>query len=208
MTNGPIHVVDYGAGNIGSVLNMIKRVGGEALPSGDAKPLSAATKILLPGVGSFDNAIKRLRDLDLIEVLRERAQAGVPMLGICLGMQLLAEGSDEGVLPGLNLIPGRVRRFKFDGYAAPLKVPHMGWNRVRTAKQHPLAHGIDDAVARFYFVHSFHYDCANEADRLFQTSYSYEFTSGVQRDNVMGVQFHPEKSHRFGMQLIKTFLEL
>jgi glutamine amidotransferase len=201
-------VIDYGAGNIGSVLNMIRRVGGNAVASGQASDVLRAEKLLLPGVGSFDNAMQKLAQLDLIAPLRERALAGLPMLGICLGMQLLAEGSDEGVLPGLNLVPGRVRRFKFDGDCAQLKVPHMGWNRVRTAKQHALTLGIDDADARFYFVHSYHYDCANEADRLFQTRYGYEFTSGVQRDNVMGVQFHPEKSHRFGMQLIKNFIEL
>lgn len=201
-------VIDYGAGNIGSVLNMIRRVGGNAVASGQASDILRAEKLLLPGVGSFDNAMQKLAQLDLIAPLRERALAGVPVLGICLGMQLLADGSEEGVLPGLHLIPGMVRRFKFDGDAAPLKVPHMGWNRVRTAKEHRLAHEIDDEEARFYFVHSFHYDCADEADRLFQTRYGYEFTSGVQRGNVMGVQFHPEKSHRFGMQLIKNFIEL
>jgi glutamine amidotransferase len=201
-------VIDYGAGNIGSVLNMIRRVGGDAVASGQASDVLRAEKLLLPGVGSFDNAMQKLAQLDLIAPLRERALAGVPVMGICLGMQLLAEGSEEGVLPGLNLIPGKVRRFKFDGDAAPLKVPHMGWNRVRTAKQHRLTQGIEDDEARFYFVHSFHYDCADEADRLLQTRYGYEFTSGVQRGNVMGVQFHPEKSHRFGMQLIKNFIEL
>lgn len=207
MTNGPIHVVDYGAGNIGSVLNMIKRVGGEALPTGDAQVLSAATKILLPGVGSFDNAVQKLQRLGLVEVLRERAAAGIPFLGICLGMQLLASGSEEGALPGLDLISGTVRKFSLDASHTSLKIPHMGWNLIRHVKDSRLTAGLDDR-SRFYFVHSYHYECTNAADRLLETHHGYVFTSGVERGNVMGVQFHPEKSHRYGMQLIKNFVAL
>jgi glutamine amidotransferase len=202
-----IHVVEYGAGNIGSVLNMIKRVGGEALPTGDAKVLSGATKILLPGVGSFDNAIRRLRDLDLIEVLRERAAAEIPLLGICLGMQLLASSSEEGELPGLDLISGKVRKFTLDTSQINLKIPHMGWNLIHHVKDSRLTSELDDN-SKFYFVHSYHYECANPIDRLLETHHGYTFTSGVERGNVMGVQFHPEKSHRYGMQLIKNFVEL
>lgn len=202
-----IHIVDYGAGNIGSVLNMIKRVGGQALPTGDARVLSAATKILLPGVGSFDNAMQKLQSLGLVEVLRERAAAGIPFLGICLGMQLLASGSEEGVLPGLDLISGTVRKFLLDTSQTSLKIPHMGWNLIRHVKDSRLTAGLDDR-SRFYFVHSYHYECANAADRLLETQHGYAFTSGVERGNVMGVQFHPEKSHRYGMQLIKNFVEL
>lgn len=202
-----IHVVDYGAGNIGSVLNMIKRVGGEALPTGDVRALSAATKILLPGVGSFDNAVQKLQRLGLIDVLRERASAGIPFLGICLGMQLLASGSEEGVLPGLDLISGTVRKFSLDISQTNLKIPHMGWNLIRHVKESRLTAGLDDS-SRFYFVHSYHYDCADTTDQLLETHHGYVFTSGVERGNVMGVQFHPEKSHRYGMQLIKNFVEL
>jgi glutamine amidotransferase len=207
MTSGLIHVVDYGAGNIGSVLNMIRRVGGEALPTGDARILSAATKILLPGVGSFDNAVQKLKSQDLIEVLRERAVAGIPFLGICLGMQLLASSSEEGDLPGLNLIPGKVRKFSLDTSQTGLKVPHMGWNFIRKVKHSRLIAELDEG-SRFYFVHSYHYECADAADQLLETDHGYTFTSGVERGNVMGVQFHPEKSHRYGMQLIKNFVKL
>lgn len=202
-----IHVVNYGAGNIGSVLNMIKRVGGEAVPTGDAHVLSAASKILLPGVGSFDNAVQKLQKLGLIEVLRERAATGIPFFGICLGMQLLASSSEEGVLPGLDLIPGKVRKFSPDTSQTSLKVPHMGWNLIRKVKDSRLIAGLDEG-SRFYFVHSYHYECADAADRLLETHHGYAFTSGVERGNVMGVQFHPEKSHRYGMQLIKNFVEL
>lgn len=202
-----IYIVDYGAGNIGSVLNMIKRVGGDAIATKDIQALASANKILLPGVGSFDNAMQKLKDLDLVDVLRERAVAGVPLLGICLGMQLMASSSEEGELPGLNLIPGRVRRFSNDISEQNLKIPHMGWNLIRKVRNSHLANGLDDK-SRFYFVHSYHYDCENPADSLFETRHGYTFTSGVQSGNVMGVQFHPEKSHRYGMQLLKNFVEL
>lgn len=202
-----ITVIDYGAGNIGSVLNMIRKVGGKAVVGRELETVRAADKILLPGVGSFDNAVNRLSDLGLISALRERAGVGVPLFGICLGMQLLSDASEEGSLPGLGLIPGRVRRFRFEGELTGLKVPHMGWNRVTPAKAHPLCSGLEQD-ARFYFVHSYYYDCAEPGDVLFRTSYGRDFPSGVQRGNVMGVQFHPEKSHRFGMQLLKNFIEL
>jgi glutamine amidotransferase len=200
-----ITVVDYGVGNIGSVLNMIRKVGGQAVASGDCAAVRQATKILLPGVGSFDRAMERLSALGLAKVLRERAAAGVPLFGICLGMQLLADSSEEGTLEGLALIPGRVRRFVFPD--SDLKIPHMGWNLVVPAKEHPMCIGLE-ARARFYFVHSYHFECADQSDVLFHTSYGGEFASGVQRNNVMGVQFHPEKSHRFGMQLLKNFIGL
>jgi glutamine amidotransferase len=167
----------------------------------------AVQKILLPGVGSFDNAMHKLEQLELVHPLRESAAAGVPLFGICLGMQLLSDGSEEGKLPGLGLISGRVRRFRFDTEQSSLKIPHMGWNQVKTSKIHPLADGLESG-GRFYFVHSYHYECEDPTDELFKTHYGYDFTSGVHRGNVMGVQFHPEKSHRFGMQLFKNFIGL
>ena len=202
-----IHVVDYGTGNIGSVINMIRKVGGDVLASGDAQKLVHAEKLLLPGVGSFDNAMQKLTSLGLPEVIKAKVRTGTPLLGICLGMQLLADGSEEGSLPGLGLIPGRVRRFAFGPPQGALKIPHMGWNRIKVRKAHPLVNGLDDA-SRFYFVHSYHYECTDEADVLLETSYGYGFASGIQRENVMGVQFHPEKSHRYGMQLMKNFVAL
>lgn len=202
-----IAVVDYGAGNIGSVLNMIHKVGGKAAAVSAVDDLLAADKILLPGVGSYDNAMSRLTSLGLVEVLKARAADGVAFLGICLGMQLLADSSEEGVLPGLGIIPGCVKRFRFEGDLARLKIPHMGWNRVHAVRPHPLVNGLEQD-ARFYFVHSYYFDCVDLADRLFEAEYGLRFTCGVQRLNVMGVQFHPEKSHRYGMQLMKNFIEL
>lgn len=201
-----ITVVDYGGGNIGSVLNMIRKVGGQAMASGRVEDLQSAEKILLPGVGSFDNAMSRLQALELIDSLKSRARAGIPLLGICLGMQLLCDGSEEGQLPGLGLVPGRVRRFRFEGDSAALKIPHMGWNSATPALPHALLRGLESG-ARFYFVHSYYFDCADPADALLQSVYGHAFASGVQRGNVVGVQFHPEKSHRFGMQLLRNFVE-
>jgi glutamine amidotransferase len=202
-----ITLIDYGAGNIGSVLNMIKHVGGSAEVTRDAQGVLGARKILLPGVGSFDNAMMRLDNLGLIDPLKERAAQGTPFLGICLGMQLLANRSEEGKLEGLGLISGQVRRFQFVGKDASLKIPHMGWNRASPAKDHPLIFGLGDD-ARFYFVHSFFFECEDPDNILLRSSYGGAFTSGVQRGNVMGVQFHPEKSHRYGVQLIKNFVEV
>jgi glutamine amidotransferase len=202
-----IHVVDYGVGNVGSVLNMIKKVGGQAKATGDHAELRAASKLLLPGVGSFDAAMQKLNDLDLTGLLREKAKSGTPFLGICLGMQLLAGESAEGKLPGLDLVPGKVKRFDFGDARPDLKIPHMGWNLIGVRKQHALTKGLD-AGSKFYFVHSYHFVCADQADALLETEYGGKFTSGVQRENVMGVQFHPEKSHRFGMQLMQNFVEL
>lgn len=198
-----ILVVDYGAGNIGSVLNMIKKAGGQAMTSSEPADILSADKIVLPGVGSFDNAMEKLAKLNLVDPLREKALSGTPLLGICLGMQLLASRSEEGTSQGLDLIPGEVRRFKQTN--DNLKVPHMGWNVVKPSKESILTEYLEES-ARFYFVHSYHFDCAKKSHELFHTHYGYQFTSGVQYDNIMGVQFHPEKSHRFGMQLFKNFI--
>ena len=202
-----ITIINYGAGNTGSVLNMISKVGGRAKISSDPSELRDARKILLPGVGSFDNAMQKLNNLGLTQPILDCAKAGVPILGICLGMQILSYGSEEGLLPGLGIIPGRVRRFDFNHMDSLLKVPHMGWNQAKSCKDNPLVNGLD-IDARFYFVHSYYFECEDPSNQIFKTQYGHEFTSGVQLDNVMGVQFHPEKSHRHGMQLIKNFIML
>jgi glutamine amidotransferase len=207
MSERLIHVVDYGAGNVGSVLNMIRRIGGEGCATSDPEALVTARKILLPGVGSFDNAMRKLRDLGLAEALVERAAAGIPVLGICLGMQLLGSRSEEGNLPGLGVLAGVVRKFRLEASHPGLKVPHMGWNIAKPVKASPLLQGLESG-ARYYFVHSYYFDCLDPSDRLLETSHGVAFTSGIERANVMGVQFHPEKSHRFGSLLLKNFSEI
>ena len=205
--NEPICLIDLGLGNLGSVTNMLARAGAQVQRTSTPEALAGANKVILPGVGSFDAMVQKLDAAGFRQPLLEHVLRGKTLLGICLGMQLLADGSDEGQLPGLGLIPGRVRRFLFKEHLAQLKVPHMGWNRVKPNHLHPLGRGLEEG-ARFYFVHSYYFDCDDPDNVLFRTSYGHDFASGVQRGQVMGVQFHPEKSHRFGLQLIKNFVEL
>lgn len=202
-----ITIVDYGMGNLGSVKNMFKRIGAQVEISSDADVIHKASKILLPGVGAFDTAMQKISATGLREVLDYKAlQQRVPVLGICLGMQLLAEGSDEGTLPGLCWIKGYTHAFSFPK-EQNLKVPHMGWNRV--AIQHPakLVENLGDDP-RFYFVHSYYVRCSNPENVILKTIYGVEFDSALQFENIYGAQFHPEKSHKFGMRLLENFAKL
>ncbi|WP_299735202.1 imidazole glycerol phosphate synthase subunit HisH [uncultured Endozoicomonas sp.] len=204
-----IAVLNYGMGNSSSILNMIRKAGGEARLCSSPSDLAVATAIILPGVGSFDNGMTKLEKSGLLYVLRQKViDEGVPFLGICLGMQLLFDTSEEGLLPGLGWLNGAVTKFDFSklNLSQPLKVPHMGWNLVKPLNFDSLYSGLEDE-ARFYFVHSYHVNCANESDILAVAHYGYEFTCSVQRGNILGVQFHPEKSHRFGIQFFKNFLK-
>jgi glutamine amidotransferase len=202
-----IVIVDYGLGNLGSIGNMLKRIGKEAVISSSVSEVRKATRIILPGVGAFDNGVKNLTDRGLLPVLQEKAmEERIPILGICLGMQLLSQGSEEGNSGGLGWIDARTVRFRFDGSDRKLKVPHMGWNTVSLARQSCLYTDMDPD-ARFYFVHSYHVECRNEEDILTRTNYGIDFASSVARGNIFGVQFHPEKSHKFGMRLLQNFTE-
>lgn len=203
-----IVIVDYGMGNCGSIANMLKHVGAEVEISSEASNIKKAKKLILPGVGAFDRAMKNLEDLNLIPLLEEQVlQKKIPLLGICLGMQLLAEQSEEGQKRGFNWIKGNVKKFRFDSAAGnkDLKIPHMGWNFVKPKKQSPLFCELE-GDARFYFVHSYCFFCENTEDQLACTSYGHEFTSIVQKENITGVQFHPEKSHKYGMRLLENFV--
>ena|ERR1700694_1883994 len=199
-----ITVVDYGLGNLGSVMNMLKKVEAPAQLTGDLETIARAEKILLPGVGAFDAAMEKLTGTGLRKVLDHKATVEkVPVLGICLGMQLLTRGSDEGQLEGLNWVPAYTYKFP----ATELKVPHMGWNLVKKNTPSPLSENFDEEF-RFYFVHSYYVKADEAQHSILQTNYGLTFDSGVQKDNIFGAQFHPEKSHRFGMQLFKNFAKL
>lgn len=200
-----ITIIDYGMGNLGSIQNMIKKIGFESEITSVVEKIQNASKIILPGVGAFDKAMFNLKNLNLIEVIRQKTHEKIPLLGICLGMQLLADGSEEGVLPGLNLIRGKVKKFVLPlGY----KVPHMGWNTVNYNRESLLFSGFESfEEVRFYFVHSYHFVCETGKAVIGSTDYGLSFTSAVQTDNIYGVQFHPEKSHKFGMQLLRNFAE-
>lgn len=198
-------IVDYGMGNLGSILNMIKKLGHHGEITRDKKKILQATKLILPGVGSFDKAIYNIRDLKIYEPIKKRIeQDKVPTLGICLGMQLMMERSEEGKENGFGFFDGEVVKFNLTT-SSKLKIPHMGWNYISIKKEHQLLENLSD-LSRFYFVHSYHVMCSDNQDILATTKYGYEFVSAVSKNNILGVQFHPEKSHKFGLQLIRNFL--
>ena len=202
-----ITIVDYGMGNLASIANMLARVGAAARIASAPADVRAATKLVLPGVGAFDTGMERLVASGLVPVLRERAvEAGVPTLGICLGLQLMARSSEEGRLPGLGWIDATVGRCRDPGGAARLRVPHMGWGRVTPVRPHPLFAGIETRP-RFYFVHSYHLRLARPEDLLAEAVHGAAFPAAVAIGSLLGVQFHPEKSHRDGMALLRNFAE-
>ena len=200
-----IAICDYNMGNLASVRNAFAKLGAAAVVESDPDRLDRYDKLILPGVGAFGDAMAHLESRGMDEALKAFAASGKPMLGICLGMQLLFDTSDEfGAHRGLGLVPGRVRAFDTSRFPHPLKVPHMGWNRMFT-REHPLFEGLD-AAHYLYFVHSFHAVCDAADDVVGETEYGYRFTSAVARGNVMGIQPHPEKSHRNGLAILNNFI--
>jgi glutamine amidotransferase len=202
-----VAIIDYGIGNTGSICKMIEKLGFEAIVTKNEIDICKADSIILPGVGSFDNAAKKLRDTGLIPTLAELAlKQYKPFLGICLGMQLLFRTSEEGLDNGLGWIEGKV--IKFDQSRMTLeKIPHMGWNTVIYNSASPLFKNVNGEI-RYYFTHSFHVTGLKETEIIGSTNYGYDFPCAVQSNNIYGVQFHPEKSHRFGLQLMQKFLEI
>jgi len=202
-----IAIVDYNMGNLASVKNAFDLLGEKVVVESDPEKLKTYDRIILPGVGAFGDAMEHLRERGMDEAVREYAQSGKYLLGICLGMQLLFESSEEfGISEGLGLIEGRVVAFDTSRFHTPLKVPHMGWNRM-FATDHPLFHGLDEAHY-LYFVHSYHALCASQNDSIGESVYGYRFSSAVAHENVMGIQPHPEKSHDNGLNILKNFINL
>ncbi len=198
-------VIDYGVGNVGSVVNMLKRVGAVARVVAKPTELAGATALVLPGVGHFDAGMTNLRDGGWIDPLSEAVRSrGVPILGICLGMQLLTRRSDEGKLPGLGWLAAETKRFTFGDAERALVLPHMGWNEV-TSVDRVLFAGFD-GPPRFYFVHTYHVVCEDPTDEAASCVYGPKFTAAVRRGNVFGAQFHPEKSHKFGQTFMRNFV--
>lgn len=199
-----VAIIDYGVGNLRSVEKAFAATGCEALVSADAGVLRAASRLVLPGVGAFAACVGALRERGFDSLVRERVAAGVPLLGVCVGMQMLFEESEEfGRHEGLGLLRGRVRRFD-----ASLRVPQVGWNDVRVERpQHPLLAGIETGEF-FYFVHSYYCEAADGSDVLCETEYGVRYPSAVARGAVCGVQFHPEKSQTAGLRLLRNFAEL
>lgn len=200
-----IVIVDYGLGNLGSFANMFKRLGIPALVSRNRSDIEMADKLVLPGVGSFDYGIQQLHSLGLFDLLDHLVCVDKsPILGVCLGAQLMTRGSQEGSLPGFGWIAADTVAFDFAGAGRELKIPHMGWCDVKVCKPSPLFEDMH-TDPRFYFVHSYHFQCVDTADVLTTSDFGYPFTSSFERDNIVGVQFHPEKSHKYGMKLLANF---
>lgn len=203
-----IKIVNYGLGNISAFLNMYKRMNIPAVAASTAAELDGATKIILPGVGAFDHAMELLDASGMRSTLERLVrEEQIPVLGICVGMQILADGSDEGNLAGLGWVPGRVRAFTAEEKSAGLPTPHMGWNDVTPLRQGGLFAGLEND-SRFYFLHSYFFECSAAESVIATAHYGLDFACAVQAGNIYGVQCHPEKSHHAGAQLLKNFAEL
>lgn len=201
-----VAILDYGVGNIASILNMFSKVGAEAIITADPEVLRKADKILLPGVGHFDYCMQQYAKAPFVEALQQRVLVDkVPILGVCVGCQMLMGFSEEGKEKGLGWLQGKVVKFDRTQMPESLKVPHMGWTDIHPIKETKLFQGIEEP--RYYFVHSYHLRCEDPGDVQSTADYGYPFTASVERGNIMGVQFHPEKSHRFGMKLFENFVK-
>lgn len=200
-------IIDYGMGNLNSVLKKINKISGNVLITSSPEELQQASKIILPGVGHFSKAVNNIKQLGLWEVLNEMVLVKkTPILGICLGMQLMAKSSEEGNVDGFGWFDAEVVKFKVSD-KIKFKVPHMGWNTIEVKKQSKLTENLP-LSPEFYFVHSYHIKSYNVSEVLANTIYDYEFASALEKDNIFGVQFHPEKSHDIGEKLLTNFLNL
>jgi glutamine amidotransferase len=200
-----ISILDYGAGNVGSVIRMIDKAGGNSKRITSESEILQSTQLIIPGVGAFDHAMTQLKVRGLYRALDEVASVlKIPVLGICLGMQLMCKRSDEGLLSGFGWIDAEVKRFDS---VDNIRIPHMGWNTVRVCRDNPLL-SKNLADQRFYFAHSYRVQCYNANDSIAETDYGHPFVSAFQHANLYGVQFHPEKSHKFGLELMRHFINL
>lgn len=201
-----IAIIDYGLGNLGSIKNMLKKIGYESEITSDHQVIQSAEKLILPGVGAFDQGMKNLEERGLIPLLNQKVLVEkTPVLGICLGMQLVTNKSAEGGLPGLGWVDAET--IKFDSTKADKKfpIPHMGWEYVSEKGNSPLLKDMYEEP-KFYFVHSYYVKCNNPDEAILTSNYILEFDSGFQKENILGVQFHPEKSHKYGMKLLTNFM--
>ena len=201
-------IIDYKAGNVRSIQNMLKKIGYKSIISDKIEDIEKAEKLILPGVGSFDYGMVQLEKSCLIEMLNKKVLTDkTPILGICLGVQLMTKLSEEGSKNGLGWIDAQTVAFDKSKLPDNYKIPHMGWAEIDYNKKSKLFNDMPEEPPRFYFVHSYHLNANNENDVLATTNYGYEFTVGLEKENIIGVQFHPEKSHKFGMQVLRNFVE-
>jgi len=203
-----IVIIDYGMGNLRSIKNKFDRMGVDSIISMQVDEIEKADKLVLPGVGHFKAGMENLTQLGILPILNKRVlEDKIPILGICLGMQLLSDWSEEGNAAGLGWIDAKTVKLNFNGNGSKLKIPHMGWNSIEKRRENCLLKNIT-FDADFYFVHSYHVICNDKNDILSTTLYGYNITSAINKENIYGTQFHPEKSHDQGMQILKNFVEL
>ena len=200
-----ITIIDYGLGNIKAFVNVYNRLNIKTKIAQKASDIEGASKIILPGVGAFDYAISQLNKSGMRDEIEKKVLINrIPIMGICVGMQILAKSSDEGTLPGLGWINGKVKKFETSINSPSIKLPHMGWNTIKPVNNSPLMIGFSDN-SRFYFLHSYYFIVENKKDIISTTNYGLGFSSGVSSDNIFGIQFHPEKSHANGIRLLQNF---
>ena len=200
-----IAIIDYGVGNINAFVNIYKSIGVDVKIAKSTLGLANATKLILPGVGHFDYAMDRFNTSGMIEVVTDLViNKKIPVLGICVGMQMLAKSSDEGILPGLGWVDATVKKIDISMLKQTTRLPHMGWNDINVTKKNPLLLKLENK-ARFYFLHSYYFQCNNYDDNIAVANYGSEFSCAVNHNNIYGVQFHPEKSHHLGIQLLENF---
>jgi len=201
-------IINYKAGNVRSIQNMIKKIGYKSIISDKIEDIENATKLILPGVGAFDYGMMQLEKSGLISVINKKVlEYKTPILGICLGVQLLTKRSDEGQKLGLGFFDAETIAFDNKKLPNNYKIPHIGWNEINFKSESKLFQNMHEIPSRFYFVHSYHLKSNNQSNVLATTKYGYEFTVALEKDNIVGLQFHPEKSHKFGMQVLKNFVE-
>jgi len=203
-----ITIVDYGLGNVQAFVNVYKRLDIPVNVAKSTDDFIGTTKIILPGVGSFDRAIQQFNSSGMRELVEQLVvEVGIPILGVCVGMQMLANSSEEGKLPGLGWVNGNVKKFNVTSMLQSQNLPHMGWNNVVSEMEDGLFNDME-GKKRFYFLHSYYFDCFQESNIIGLTDYGFHFTSAIKKNNIFGVQFHPEKSHHYGAQLLKNFSEI
>jgi glutamine amidotransferase len=203
-----IVIVDYGMGNLGSIANMLKKIRVKAIISSNIVDIERASKIILPGIGAFDAGMQELEKRGLIPILNRKVlKDKTPILGVCLGMQLFTQQSEEGHCSGLGWFDAETVRFQYKADQSDLKIPNMGWNSIHITQSNPILNDEAEEDLWFYFVHSYHVVCRNHNNILATSFNGYEFAAAIIKDNIIGTQFHPEKSHKYGMELMKNFVE-